>query len=158
MSWSLDISTVAQTVKKTNHRNFWKILEEAAQLNKPNILIVGDFNSPKIDRRHWSTPRDGAVSEEFQLVETIRHMYLRPHVDRLTRRRATNQPELLYLELSNEEGMVDHIFQLSPMGKNDQSLPMFQFELMRCKKAARRFIYDKWDYNMIKICLGMRIR
>jgi len=47
-------------------------MEEEAQLNTSQLFIVEDFNYLKIDWRHGSIPGDNAVSEEFQLVQTLR--------------------------------------------------------------------------------------
>jgi len=38
-------------------------MEEAAQVKRSHVLIVGDFNYPNIGWRHESTPGEDAVNE-----------------------------------------------------------------------------------------------
>jgi len=103
--------------EKANNSNLRKIMEEAIPLNKSHIVIMGDFNYSQIDWRHGSTSGD-TVSEEFQLVEKLRDIYLHQHAGNPIRDRGTNQPGLLDLILTNEEGIVDNIDHLLSLGKS----------------------------------------
>jgi len=78
---------------------------------------LGVFNYPKIDWRHRLIPIDGAVSEEIQLIKTLRDMYLHQHVDNPTRGRGAIEKGLLEVILTNKEGMLNNINYLSILRK-----------------------------------------
>ena len=78
--------------------------------------------------------------------------YISTPTDTLTRGGSTNQPGLLDLVLTNEEGMVDSIDYWSPLGKRDHSLLSFNFNcyVARRQQVRKRFIYEKGDYSKMK--------
>ena len=94
------------------------------------------------------------MSEEFQLGETLRdiYIYLHQHVDTPTRGRGTNRPGRRDLVHTNEEGVVDTIDYFSPLGKSDHSLLSCNLicYVARRQQVRRRFIYGKGDYNKMK--------
>ena len=69
-----------------------------------HIMVMGDFNFPKIDWKNWSTKVD-KNSENF--VESIRDSYLLQHVMENTRMRENCEPSTLDLILTNDENMIE---------------------------------------------------
>ena len=66
---------------------------------------MGDFNYPEINWSTWSSDKD----EQTTFVETIRDCFLFQHVSEPTRGRINNEPSLLDLIMSNEEGMITEL-------------------------------------------------
>ena len=112
---------------KNNNECLRSSIKEAYNMNKSHILIVGDFNYPRIDWESWYTPGDDTSSDEYIFIETLRDTYLHQHVVSHTRGRGTDQPRLLDLVLTNEEGMVEKLKNDAPLGKSDHSLIEFNF-------------------------------
>ena len=67
-----------------------------------HIMVMGDFNFPKIDWKNWSSKGD-KNSENF--VESIRDSYLFQHVLENTRMRDNCESSTLDLVLINDENM-----------------------------------------------------
>ena len=84
-----------------------------------HLLIMGDFNYPKIDWNSWSTNIENVEDPSNIFIETIKDHYLYQHVQQFTRGRGKDQPHILDLILTNEEDMIDHLEYLSPLGKSD---------------------------------------
>ena len=74
------------------------------------------------------------------------------HIDRPTRGRGSDNPSLLDLVFTMEEGNVVRMEHHSPYGKSDHSVLIFQFRCY-CQQEARKkkkLYYDKADYSQIK--------
>ena len=69
-----------------------------------HIMVIGDFNFPKIDWKNWLTKGD-KNSENF--VESIRDSYMFQHVMENTRMRENCEPSTLDLILTNDENMIE---------------------------------------------------
>ena len=78
---------------------------------------MGDFNYKGIVWENWSTPGMSETSEEFLFVETLCDVYLFQHVLKPTRIRMSQEPSILDLIITNEEGMIEDMEYLSPLGK-----------------------------------------
>ncbi len=110
-----------------NNSNLRALISEATNKGFSHILIMGDFNYPTIDWNAWSTRGESTTSEEYLLIENLQDNYLFQHVDKPTRWRGTDNPNLLDLILTNEETMVDEILYDSPLGKSDHCVLFFDF-------------------------------
>ncbi len=134
-----------------NNRKLRTLISEASSLGHSHILLMGDFNYPDINWNNWSTKGDNTESEEFLLLENLRDNYLFQHVDRPTRWRGTDTPNLLDLILTSEDDMIEEIHYESPLGKSDHCVLTFQFKCYaEIKERIKRVTcYDKANYEEI---------
>ena len=79
--------------------------------------LTGDFNYKEIDRANEYVHPDKHHLQKF--METLRDCYLHQHVTEATRYRENETPNLLDLILSNEEGTVQNLTYLPPLGESD---------------------------------------
>ena len=71
---------------------------------------MGNFNNKDIMwNQDWRTPSLSENSEEFLFVETLRDCYLYQYIDKPTRTRVGQEPSILDLVITNEEGMVEEL-------------------------------------------------
>ena len=112
--------------------------------------MVGDFNLPGIYWDSWTSDANNRNEELF--IETLRDNYLYQHVTKNTRGRGSDAPHLLDLILTNEEGMVNQVNHLAPMGKSDNCDLVFRFECntIRQNKGFTRYIYDRGNYQAMR--------
>ncbi len=113
---------------------------------------MGDFNYRDINWTDWSTPHN-EDHLEFIFLESIRDTFLNQHDTEPTRGRIGQNANILDLIFTNEEGMLSNLEHLSPLGKSDHCLLLFDFNcyfVFNIKQKFHRF-YDKGDYvNMEK--------
>lgn len=135
----------------TNNNILLKLLKEVSAYDATHLLITGDFNYPRVNWSNWTASGDES-SEEFLFVETLRDIYMYQHVMEPTRARGSDNPTLLDLVLSNEDGMVDNLHHASPLGRSDHSVLEFVFNAYVERVATRRkiFLYDKGDYDHMR--------
>ena len=115
-----------------------------------HLLIMGDFNLPKLDWMNWTSKGDKS-GEEF--MENTRDCYLYQHVTKYTRARANSEPSTLDLIFTNEEDMIESICHESPLGHSDHCVLKFKFKCYqdRSQEQTQRWNYYKGDYvNMQK--------
>ena len=103
----------------SNNRKLRTLISEATNLGQSHVLLFGDFNYPDIDWINWSTKGDNTESGEYLLLENLRDSFLYQHVDRPTRWRGTDTPNLLDLTITLEDGMIGEIQYDSHIGKSD---------------------------------------
>ena len=122
-----------------------------AQKNYSHLIIMGDFNLPKVD---WETLTCKIKNEEdfnVKFIKCVRDCYLFQHVAEATRLRGKDNPSTLDLVFSNEENMVSYIEYLSPLGKSDHSVLAFT---VKCERDATppqiKTLYQKGDYSKMK--------
>ena len=110
-------ATIESTVKVCN------VIEEAVQRKSSHLLICGDFNYPTID---WVCDyvKENSIAP---FIETAQNCFLHQHVFEPTRYRGGNEPSLLDLIFSNEEGMVYNLKHESGLGESDHTC--FRFTL-----------------------------
>ena len=84
--------------------------------NKSKVLIMCDFNLPKID---WTTYqiKSDTESQETQFLECVRDCFLYQKCTEPTRIRINNEASLLYLILLCNEQAINCIDYESPLGK-----------------------------------------
>ena len=99
----------------------------------------GCFKYKGIAWENWSTPGVSETSEEFLFVETLCDTYLFQHVLKPTRIRMSQEPSILDLIITNEEGMI---------GKSDHIILTFNFRTYYCHKYIEKtvFSYEKGNY------------
>ena len=81
------------------------------------VIITGDFNYREIDWENEYAPPDKENQRHF--IKSLQDCYLFQHVSEPTRYRQDENPNLLDLVLSGEEGMVCDLDYLPPLGESD---------------------------------------
>lgn len=104
-----------------------KLLLETSNKGFTHILIMGDFNYPDIDWENYNSRRDKTDSPEYKFVDTVQDCFLFQHINKPTRWRGTQTPNILDLILTNEEQMVNNMEYSSPLGKSDHCMLTFNF-------------------------------
>jgi hypothetical protein len=87
-----------------------------------HLLILGDFNAPKVD---WTFKCSPDVRFSLDLVSLIQKEAWTQHVKDATRYRDGQVPSLLDLVITNESHYVDRILLDAPLGKSDHLLIRF---------------------------------
>lgn len=118
-----------------------KMIVEASQMKQfSHLLIMGDFNYPRIDWPNWNSngDKDGEL-----FMESIRDSYLYQHVSGYTRNREGNVPSIIDLVFTNEVDMVDEVLHESPLGHSDHCVLVFQFN---CYYEIKGNTTQKWNF------------
>ena len=134
-----------------NNSNLNELLKTLS-LNKnySHKCFVGDFNFPTINWENWTTPHT-EVSKEERFLEAIRDSFLYQHVQEPTRCRGTDDPSLIDLILTGEDNQITDLEYLSPLGKSDHSVLVFNFKCYaESKVASKRYIYKSADITSMK--------
>ena len=131
--------------------NVNKLLVHISQAGYSHILVVGDFNYKGINWTTWSAN----VSEKDpanKFLEAVRDSYLIQHIETATRIRGDQEPSLLDLVLTNEEGMIEDLELLSPLGKSDHAVIDFSFRCYSTKSITNttKYQFNKGNYNEIR--------
>ena len=137
---------------KSNNTLLFRTIYAASQLNKDNILLMGDFNCSGINWEDISTTDQNTESLSFKLIETIRDCFLHQVIMENTRARGTNNPSLLDLVLCYDAMLINNLEYHSPLGKSDHSVIYFnyQVECMKCAYKMKKTFYDKGNYKAIE--------
>ena len=105
------------TTKETTSK-VCEIIQEATLKNKERLLICGDFNYPEID---WEN--DYVNTENIKpFIETLQARHLYQHVCNPTRYREGQEPSLLDLILTNEEGIVYDLLHKPGLADSDHEI------------------------------------
>ena len=87
-----------------------------------HVLLLGDFNYPKIDWKIMCTTVPSIEDKEFKFIEMFREFYFIQHISEPTRGRATTEPSLLDLVITSEDSEIVLIETASALGKSDHSI------------------------------------
>ena len=92
------------------------------------------------------------TSEEFLFVKTLCDAYLFQHVLKPTRIRMSQEPSILDLIITNEEEMIEDMEYLSPLGKSDHIILMFNFRTYYYHEYIEKtvFPYEKGNYKEVQ--------
>ena len=105
---------------------------------------MGDFNFNNINWSTWKTNSNNINDKGNRFLETMKDCYFTQHVTKLTRVRGNNEPSLIDLVISNEEGMVGDVEVQSPLGKSDHAVLTFN---LHCYSPCPNFIPPKYQFN-----------
>ena len=67
------------------------------------------------------------TSVDFWFIEALRDSYLYQYITQPTKIRQGQEPSILDLIVTNEEGMVEGMKYLNPLGKSDHIILCFDF-------------------------------
>ena len=117
----------------TNNDNLLRLINQANDIaGNSRMLILGDFNVPKIDWVNKAT-MPGARKIERDFLGTITDNLLYQHVRENTRTRGP-QKSILDLILTKEEEDIKNITILTPIGRSDHGIVKGEFI---CKWKSR---------------------
>jgi exonuclease III len=136
------------TKNNENTDNLCKLLIEAQEKKPSHVLIVGDFNYPEIDWEnvHTNEPEN---HRSHTFIKTFQDLFLYQHTTEHTRYREGHNPSLLDLIITNEEGMVNKIQYLSPLGKSDHICISFDTNMYAHveENDKPRYAYHRGNYT-----------
>ncbi|MCH2416954.1 MAG: endonuclease/exonuclease/phosphatase family protein [Acidimicrobiales bacterium] len=123
------------------------VISEALQRNDTRLLICGDFNYPEID---WNSDYVNNKSVEPFITSLQKH-HLHQHVCKLTRYREGQEPSLLDLILTTEEGMIESLEHNPGLGESDHECLNFTLNCYKDTPVTRSIPnYYKADYITIR--------
>ena len=111
----------------TSTINLVELLKSCTSNNYSHILVAGDVNISQVD---WTTGYSSAPDGHHShvLIEGIQECGLTQHVTRDTRYRQGEIPSTLDVILTNEEGLLQNLAYLPPIGSSDHLV--LQFDLV----------------------------
>ena len=133
-----------------NNRKLLEKLFKANEVAGENrLLLLGDFNVPKIDWTDKMLIR-GAEQIEAQFLDVINDCFLYQHVREATRFR-NEESSILDLIFTKEEEDVRDIKVLQPLGKSDHGVVIADFVCEWKSKIEQkpRRMYHKGNYEKI---------
>ena len=105
---------------EANDVSLMKALTQARNFDAAHLLIVGDFNFPRVNWSNWSSPEGDVVGNNF--LEALDDLLLFQHVDTPTRKHLGQLSSILNLVLSDEEYSVSQMVFLDPLGRSDHCM------------------------------------
>ena len=117
----------------------------------PHILVSGDFNFKEID---WENEYVRGNHQHISLfTETLQDLFLKQHVTEPTRYRNGEEPSLLDLIITNEEGMIQNLSYHPALGDSDHCCLTFDlscYAYHHKRKDEKVPNYYKADYETLK--------
>ena len=140
------------TSNDDNNAKLCQLINAACSRKSSHLLIMGDFNYPEIN---WDTitSRSGANHPSWSLLDCLQDNFLFQLVDFNTRYREGQQPSLLDLVITNEDGMIKELNSRNPLGKSDHAVISFT---LTCYLEAdddnqhERYMYNKGNYDKMR--------
>ena len=107
--------------------DFIGMMKNMTQTDHSHKLIMGDFNLPRINWEIWESTSTNLSDTDNRFIELLRDAFLHQHVNSPTRNRHKQNPSLLDLIITNEQGMISDIEINSPLGNSDHACINFWF-------------------------------
>ena len=135
-----------------NNNKLRELIWKISTLGYSHVLIMGDFNYKDIKWENWSTPGCNEYSDEFLFVEALRDSFFHQHIVQPTWVRHGQEPSVLDLVLTNEEGMIENIEYGNPLGKSDHLVLTFEFKCYTKQNTKEKNIqiYAKGKYDLMR--------
>ena len=102
----------------TSTKQLSSLLKIVTDTNPSHLIIMGDFNYPEIDW-NYTISRAAGIHPSHIFLHSIQDSLLYQHVTQPTRHRLGESPNTLDLIITNEEGMINKINPLPPIGNSD---------------------------------------
>ena len=99
---------------------------------------MGDFNCKYIEWKIGNTNIEQETNPNNCLLKTCRDCYLEQIVDQNTRARGDNTPSLIDLILCYDPAEIENLKYLSPLGKSDHCIILFDYITLCEKKSTKR--------------------
>ena len=134
---------------KETTQKMCEILAEATERDHSHMIVCGDFNYPEIDWENEHVEESSPVIHQF--IETVQRSFLHQHIREPTRYRQNQEPSLLDLVFTNEEGMLQELAHLPGLGESDHECLHFHlncYNLETEQKAVPNFL--KGDFETIR--------
>ena len=92
------------------------MLEKISDKYDANLIVLGNFNYPKIDWVHY---RINSIinGSNYKFLENTRNCFFQPYVKNSTKGRTSDNPSLLDFMISNNDDLIDNVFLLAPQVK-----------------------------------------
>ena len=119
-------------------------LESRSMIDVSHVLIMKDFNVPLISSSSWTC----CINSENCFYNTsfncLRNSFFHQHVTIPIRSRYNQNPSILDLILTNEEGTISSLSHLSPLGKSDHSIlfPLLHTTQNTIQLQRMRLLYN----------------
>ena len=124
---------------------------KAMERNPSHILVSGDFNFKEID---WENEYVRGNHQHISLfMETLQDLFLKQHVTEPTRYRNGEEPSLLDLIITNEEGMIQNLSYHPALGDSDHCCLKFDlccYAYHHKRKVDKVPNYYKANYETIQ--------
>ena len=125
-----------------------ELINTAHQRNN-NLVIVGDFNFKQIDWTNDCVPH--GQQHLLKFVNALHDLFLYQHVSEPTRHRNGERPSILDLILSSEEGVIQDLQYLPPLGNSDHISMTFKTAPFHQEvNIPQSYNIFKTDYKAIK--------
>ena len=121
-----------------------------------HVLIMGDFNCPKINYSNGYVDNGGTVFEH-DFFEKTQDLLLVQNIFGETRYRTGDLPSKLDYVFTDEEGLIDHVDYLTPVGKSDHVVLSWMTTVEPQEKLPNneaKFLFHKGDYIPFKLYLS----
>ena len=132
-----------------NNEGLNDLLTEIKEKKYSHILGMGDINYPLIDWDAWLAPGDD--TRETKFLKCLEDNFYFQHVDKPTRIRGTDKPNILDLIITNDNNVSDLEYE-SPLGKSDHRVMFFNLNCYAVLSKVDRagFLYHKADWDSIQ--------
>ena len=126
------------------------LLTEASDMKFKHYIIMGDFNYPVINWNIQCAKKDN--SDEQRFIDCLQDNFMFQIIDKPTRWRGTNIPNILDLVITKDEAVVEDIEYQSPLGKSDHCVVCFSYvcSVILRKRENRRRNYKKANFSDMK--------
>lgn len=135
---------------KENNDNLNQLFKNMAlKSNRKHILIVGDFNYPEINWKDCTSPANHEHRASL-FLETVRDSFMHQHIHKPTHCRSDQNPTLIDLIFTPEEGMIEKLEHVAPLGKSHHQCLKFVFvgyAFNRNQTKQVKYMFDKGDYK-----------
>ena len=119
-----------------NNEELLNLMQTCSSTKHSHKLIMGDFNYKDINWKSLSTKMPD-TSNEKKFLNCVKDTFLYQQVENFTRSRTGQQPSLIDLIFTNEENMINDITHLSPIGKSDHGVMVFNFNCYKNKNHTK---------------------
>lgn len=131
------------------------LVKEVVELKTAHFVMVGDFNMKEIS---WedSVSLEGPNHHTQHFLACTQECFLHQHITKPTRVRQGDEPSVLDLIFSSEEGTVRNIEYHAPLGSSDHSCLSFSIQVKTVSYSSKCTFRDtnRGDYDKLREILS----
>ena len=134
-----------------NSKKINKFIEKLGNIKNTSLILLGDYNYPKITWNEDGGHTEDKKSDEF--LNSVRDAYLIQHVLKPTRYREGQRENVLDLIFTVKEETIESLNYIPPLGKSDHCALVFSAKkTVKVEKSAKRNIlnYKRANYEEMK--------